>query len=89
LPVVPDAQLPTLTNIAVTGGAITLHFTAPVALHYGIALWTDPAALGLTGPGVVPAGRAGVVLAFDLQSGPNDISFTCAHCTGTTFPYAI
>lgn len=89
LPVVPDAQLPALTNVAVTGGAMTLHFTAPVALHYGIALWTDPAALGLSGAGVVPAGHAGVVLVFDLQSGPNDVSFSCAHCTGTTFPYAI
>jgi hypothetical protein len=88
LPQVPASQLPTLTNVAMSGGKLALHFEAPVALHYGIALWTDPAPLELSGTGVVPAGHAGVVLVFDLQSGPNDVSFSCANCTGTAFPYS-
>ena len=89
LPVVPASQLPTLTNVAASGERITFHFEAPTALHYGVALWTDPSKLGLSGPGVVPAGRAGVVLVFDLQSGANDVSFACNGCSGTTFPYSM
>lgn len=89
LPQVPDAQLPALTNAAASGGKLVLHFDAPAAMHYGVALWTDPAALGLSGAGVVPAGRAGVVLVFDLQSGPNDVVIPCAACSSTTFPYAV
>lgn len=88
LPAVPQSQLPQLTAAALSGGSLTLHFVAPVALHYGVAIWSDPAALGLSGSGVVPAGHAGAVLVFDLQSGANDVRFTCSHCTSTTFPYA-
>lgn len=88
LPQVPAAQLPTLSNVAVANGQIVFHFVAPVALHYGVALWTDPANLGLSGAGVVPAGHAGVVLVFDLQTGPNDVAFACARCTSTTFTYS-
>lgn len=87
VPTVPQSQLPALTNVAV-GGNISFQFTAPVPLHYGVALWTDPAALGLSGSGVHTAGRAGVVLIFDLQAGQNQITFACAHCSSTTFPYA-
>lgn len=89
LPVVPASELPQLTNVAVSGGTIVFHFVAPVALHYGVALWSDPATLGLSGNGVVPAGHAGVVLVFDLQSGANDVSFPCANCTSTNFIYSV
>jgi len=88
IPTVPQSQLPALTNVAAAGGNISFQFTAPVALHYGVALWTDPAALGLSGSGVHPAGHAGVVLVFDLQAGQNQITFACAHCSSTAFPYA-
>jgi hypothetical protein len=88
LPTVPQSQLPQLGNVAVGGGQIVFHFVAPQALHYGVALWSNPAALGLSGTGVVPAGRAGVVLVFDLQSGANDVAFSCANCSSTTFRYS-
>jgi hypothetical protein len=88
LPQVPSAQLPALTNVVAGKGSIAFQFSAPVALHYGVALWSDPAALALNGTGVHPAGRAGVVLVFDLQPGSNQITFSCARCTSTTFPYA-
>ena len=89
LPQVPASQLPSLTNVAAANGKIVFHFDAPSALHYGVAIWSDPSALGLSGTGVVRAGRAGAVLVFDLQSGPNDVAFSCASCNGTTFPYSL
>jgi hypothetical protein len=88
LPQVPQQQLPALTDVAVSAGTIAFQFNAPVALHYGIALWTDPAALGLSGANVHAAGHAGAVIVFDLQPGVNQISVSCAACTSTTFPYA-
>jgi hypothetical protein len=88
LPQVPSTQLPSLVNVAAGGGSMSFEFSAPVALHYGVALWTDPQALGLSGSGVHAAGHAGAVLVFDLQPGRNQVTFSCARCTGTTFPYA-
>lgn len=88
LPAVPAAELPQLVNAAAGNGELALHFVAPQAIHYGVAIWSDPKALGLSGPGVVAAGRAGAVLVFDLQSGPNDVTFSCTQCTGSALPYA-
>jgi hypothetical protein len=88
IPEVPAAQLPALTNVAVSGGNLSFELNAPVAFHYGVAIWTDPAALGLTGQNVHPAGHAGAVLTFDLQPGENQVSFPCTKCTGTTFAYS-
>ncbi len=82
------AETPQLTSVAVQNGAITFHFDAPVALRYGVALWSNPAVLRMSGSGVTPAGRAGVVLTFQLQAGANDISFPCPGCSGTTLPYS-
>ena len=87
-PTVPPNQLPSLKNVVASAGSIAFTFDAPVALHYGVALWADPASLGITGTGVVAAGRAGVVLTFDLQPGANQIVFPCSGCTSTTFRYA-
>ncbi|HLI96920.1 MAG TPA: hypothetical protein VKT72_12645 [Candidatus Baltobacteraceae bacterium] len=89
LPQVPPSQLPALTNVAAGGGSIGFDFTAPIALHYGVALWSDPVLLGLSGSGVHPAGHAGVVLVFDLQPGHNQILFACSRCSSTTFSYAM
>jgi hypothetical protein len=88
IPEVAASQLPSLTNAAVAGGKLSFELNAPVALHYGVAIWSDPVALGLTGQSVHAAGRAGVVLTFDLQPGENQVSFPCAKCTGTTFAYS-
>lgn len=82
------AQTPTLTNVAVGNGSISFAFTSPAALRYGVAIWSDPAQLGISGTGVTAAGHAGVVLTFDLQPGANTISFPCSGCTGTTFTYS-
>jgi len=80
---------PELTGVAVANGTLTLRFNAPQAMHYGIALWTDPALLEISGSGVTPAGRAGVVIAFDLPPGESDRTVLCSACTSTTFPYSL
>ncbi len=90
---VPLAQLasneiPTLTGVAVTANSIAFSFRSPIAVHYGVALWTDPSALSVSGPGVTPAGHAGTVLTFDLKQGPNIVTFRCPGCSSTTFQYA-
>lgn len=87
-PAVPASQLPTLENVGMADGELAISFKAPVALHYGVALWTDPAKLGLSGTGVTPAGHAGVVLTFDLQAGSNSIDFPCSPCNSTTLQYS-
>lgn len=88
LQALPSAQMPQLTNAAVHKGKLTLAFQAPVALHFGIAIWSDPSKLRLSGPGVTFAGRAGAVVVFDLASGPNQIVIPCGGCRSTTFSYS-
>jgi hypothetical protein len=82
------AQTPTLTGVTVAHGTITFQLRAPAALRYGIAIWSDPALLQIAGPNVTPAGHAGVVLTFQLQTGINKVTFACPGCTSTTFPYS-
>lgn len=82
------AQTPAIESVVIANGSIAFSVTSPSALEYGAAIWTDPAKLGISGSGIVPAGRAGVVLVMHLQAGPNQISFPCTACTGTTFTYA-
>lgn len=82
------AQTPTIESVAVSGGSITFSIAAPSALEYGAAIWADPSKLGISGTNVYPAGHAGVVLVMQLSAGPNQISFPCTGCTGTTFTYA-
>ncbi len=84
----PTALLPTLQSATVSSAMLLLTLQAPVALHFGIALWTDPAKLGLSGANVMPASHAGVVITFDLQAGVNQIVIPCPGCTTTTFPYS-
>lgn len=79
---------PSLTNVAVVNHAITFHFASPQALHYGVALWTDPAILGVSGPNITLAGRAGFVAAFDLPAGESDQTIACDGCTSATFPFS-
>jgi hypothetical protein len=87
-PTLPAASMPSLTGAAVRNGKLALAFSAPVALHFGIAIWSDPGKLRINFPGAVRAGRAGTVAAFDLQSGPNQILIPCAGCRSTTFAYS-
>jgi hypothetical protein len=83
-----STQLPTVTNVAIGNGTVALQINAPAALHYGVALWSDPAALRISGPHAVAAGRGGVVLTFDVQPGVNTVSVPCSGCTSAVLPYA-
>jgi hypothetical protein len=85
----PREKLPRLTGAHVANGRLTLSFQAPRALRYGAAIWTDPARLRITDPRAIRAGRAGIVLVFDVKKGANDVRFRCPGCTGTTFVYAL
>jgi hypothetical protein len=84
----PGPVYPQLTRVASGGGALVLHFNSPSAMRFGVAIWSDPQRLGVGGPSVVPAGRAGFVAAFDLPAGESDQSIPCSACGTTTFPYA-
>jgi hypothetical protein len=88
LAALPGTQFPTLQAASVRNGELLLVLQAPVALHFGVALWTDPANLGLSGTNVVAAGRAGAVITVDLLTGVNQVAIPCGRCTTTTFPYS-
>ena len=88
LTLLPSVQYPALTSAGASGGMLALQLQAPLATHFGIALWADPARLGLSGPNVFPAGHAGAVITFDLNPGTNQISIPCSACASTTLPYA-
>jgi len=88
LPEIEPANAPVLGSAVVQNGAINLQFQAPEAMRYGIALWSIPSNLGLSGPGVTFAGRAGAIVAFNLQAGANDIIIPCSACTGSPLPYS-
>jgi hypothetical protein len=81
--------MPRLTAAAYASGTLTFHFVAPRALHAAVAIWGDPAALGLSGAEIVPAGHAGAVAVFDLPAGASDQSVGCAACGSTTFAYPL
>jgi hypothetical protein len=84
----PAAQFPKLQAVSVRGGELLFTIEAPAALHFGVALWSDPSNLGLSGANVVPAGRAGAVIVVDLQPGVNQLAVPCSRCTTTTLPYS-
>ncbi|HZO94334.1 MAG TPA: hypothetical protein VFB22_11280 [Candidatus Baltobacteraceae bacterium] len=84
----PPQQYPTLQSAAVHGGSLLLTLQAPAALHFALALWTNPAQSGIAGTNVTPAGRAGAVIVVDLLPGVNQVVVPCARCTSTTFPYS-
>jgi len=84
----PASATPALTAVAAGHGKLALAFQAPMALHYGIAIWSDPAKLRISGRGVTVAGRAGVVVTFDLSPGSNQVVVPCGGCRSTTFTYS-
>jgi hypothetical protein len=87
-PALPVSAMPSLTAATAKNGKLALAFSAPVALHFAIAIWSDPSALRIDFPGAVRAGRAGEVVAFDVRPGPNQIVVPCAGCRSTTFAYS-
>ncbi|MBV8491576.1 MAG: hypothetical protein JO199_13700 [Candidatus Eremiobacteraeota bacterium] len=83
----PASDFPTISAVAVRKGTLSIELQAPSALHFGMAIWSDPAALRMSGPGTIAAGRAGEVLIVDVKAGPNQFSFACPGCKATTFSY--
>jgi hypothetical protein len=80
---------PVLTGVTAAAGSLVFSFQAPQAMHFGIALWSDPATLGLTGSNATPAGHAGAVVTFDLPAGKSTQIVPCAECKSTTLPYSL
>lgn len=83
-----SAMYPQLVNVTTSGGMLSFTFQAPQALHFGVALWTDPATLMLGGTNVVAAGHAGAVITFDLPAGQSTQTIPCGACTSAAFPYS-
>jgi hypothetical protein len=88
LPQVPLREMPSLLAADVSHGWLTLSIRAPQAMRSGAAIWSDPRRLRISGKGVIDAGRAGVVLVFDLHQGVNTVRYRCAGCRTTTFDYS-
>jgi hypothetical protein len=80
---------PVLTGVTAAAGSLTFSFQASQAMHFGIALWSDPATLGLTGSNVTAAGHAGAVVTFDLPAGKSSQIVTCGACKSATLPYSL
>lgn len=89
LPEVPSAHMPSLVGANVKNGWLTLSFAAPSALRFGVAVWSDPARVRISGPGSIRAGRAGTVMVFDLKAGANTVRYRCSGCRATTLPYSL
>ncbi len=83
-----DPSFPTLTSVTAANGTMRFAFRSPEPIHFGVALWTDPASLGFVGPNVTPAGRAGVVITFDLPAGTSTQVVPCSGCSSTTLSYS-
>ena len=89
LPEVPSREMPSLLRATVAGGWLTLAFSAPRALRFGAAIWSDPSQLKITGPGAIRAGRAATVLVFNLKAGTNNVRYRCSGCRSSTFTYSL
>jgi hypothetical protein len=89
LPQVPDRELPRLLRRSVKDGWLELAFSAPRPLRFGVAIWSDPSRLKISGPGEIPAGRAAAVLVFDLKAGTNNVRYRCSGCHGSAFAYSL
>lgn len=89
LPEVPAREMPSLLGASVKDGWLTFAFSAPRALRFGVAIWSDPSELGISGPGSIRAGRAATVLAFDLKAGTNYVRYRCSGCRSTTLPFSL
>jgi hypothetical protein len=90
LPRVQRSEMPLLVDASFHARTLTLHFDSPIAIRYGVALWSDPAKIrwSSTHAQITYAGRAGAVAAFDLPRGRSTLALTCAGCNGSAFPLA-
>ncbi len=79
---------PLLTGVSFDRGSLRFSFRATRPMHFGIAIWSDPMALGISGPNLFAAGRAGAVVTFDLPVGSSTQAVPCAACTSTTFAFS-
>jgi hypothetical protein len=89
LPQVPSREMPSLLRASVKDGWLKLTFAAPRALRFGVAIWSKPSQVKISGPGAIRAGRAATLLVFDLKAGTNSIAYRCGGCRSTTFPYSV
>jgi hypothetical protein len=89
LPEVPGREMPSLRRVSVENGWLNFTFTAPRALRFGVAIWSDPSQLKITGPGEIRAGRAATVLVFDLKAGTSNVRYRCSGCRSSTFAYSL
>jgi hypothetical protein len=90
LPRVQRSEMPQLVGAEFHDRTLTLDFDSPIAIRYGVALWSDPAKVrwSSTHAYITSAGRAGAVAAFDLPRGRSTLILTCAGCDGAAFPLA-
>jgi hypothetical protein len=88
LPEVPNREMPSLLGAGVKNGWLELRFEAPRALRFGVAIWSDPSRLKISGPGEIDAGRAAAVLVFDLKAGTNNVRYRCSGCRSRVFTYS-
>jgi hypothetical protein len=84
-----DAAYPHVSNIVLQNGTLYVSFVASTATHFGIAFWSDPAKLQLSGTNVTVAGRAGAVVTFDLPQGASMQHVTCGGCDLSALPFSI
>jgi hypothetical protein len=84
----PVSQMPRLTGVSIARGQLVLALLAPETLHFGIALWSEPSLLRIARKYALPAGRAGVVVTFDLRRGRNTVTIPCPGCRSLVFPYS-
>jgi hypothetical protein len=80
---------PAVTAVTVSHGSLNIAFDAPAAIHFGVAIWTDPTSLQLTGANITRAGHAGFVATFDLPAGRSMTTIVCGKCTSTVFPFSL
>lgn len=90
LPRLQRSEMPALVGAQLRDGTLTLSFDSPVAVRYGVALWSDPAKTRWSAAHalVTYAGRAGAVAAFDLPRGRSEVLLRCTGCSSTTLPIA-
>lgn len=90
LPRVQRSETPQLVGAAFHEGALTLTFESPIAVRYGVALWSDPAKIRWQSSqaAITYAGRAAAVAAFDLPRGRFALQLQCIGCSSASFPLA-
>ena len=89
LPEVPVSEWPSLRRVSVETGWLEFALAAPRALRFGVAIWSDPSQVTITGPGAIRAGRAATVLVFNLKAGINNVRYRCGRCRSSTFNYSL